>query len=130
MNLKFRGKGRMEGYLGKESLNGFDENGWFPTGDLAAIDNEGYISIEGRLKDIIIRGGENIPVAEIENIIYAHASVDDVAIVAKSDERMGEKAVAFVILKPDARFSINDMQSWLEINDTAKQYWPEFLEIT
>lgn len=127
--LEIRGKGRMEGYLGKESLNGFDENGWFPTGDLAAIDNEGYISIEGRLKDIIIRGGENIPVAEIENIIYAHASVDDVAIVAKSDERMGEKAVAFVILKPDARFSINDMQSWLEINDTAKQYWPEFLEI-
>ena len=64
------------------------------------MDEDGYIRITGRTKDIIIRGGENIPVVEVENLLYQHPAVKDVAVVAMPDDRLGERACGFVTLQP------------------------------
>ena len=88
------------GYLSRPHLNDTDAEGWFDTGDLAEIDDRGYIRITGRSKDVIIRGGENIPVVEIEALLYRHPAISQVAIVAYPDERLGERACAVVVPKP------------------------------
>ena len=72
-------------------------DGWYRTGDLATIDDDGYLRITGRVKDIINRGGEKVPVAEIEQLLHEHPAVAEVAIVAMPDERLGERACAFVV---------------------------------
>ena len=76
-------------------------NGWFHSGDLAVIHNDGYIQIKDRSKDIIISGGENISSVEVENVLYQHSSVGEAAVVAMSDETWGEVPCAFVELKPN-----------------------------
>jgi cyclohexanecarboxylate-CoA ligase len=104
-------------------------DGWFDTGDLAVMDAEGFIQITGRTKDIIIRGGENIPVAYIENVLYEDPRIKDVAVVAVPDLRLGERACAFISLRADAAYSFADMQGYLQQKGVAKQYWPEELRI-
>ena len=88
-----------EGYLNRSELTAeaVTAEGWYRTGDLARIDAEGYLQITGRVKDVINRGGEKVPVAEIEQFLHAHPAVHDVAIVAMPDERLGERACAFVV---------------------------------
>ncbi len=86
------------GYLKRPHLNATDDDGWFDTGDLARLDEHGYIRITGRSKDVIIRGGENIPVVEIENLLYRHPAIAQVALVATADERLGERACAVVVI--------------------------------
>lgn len=106
------------------------EGRWFDTGDLARIDADGYVNISGRTKDVIIRGGENIPVSYVENVLYENPKLDSVAIVAVPDPRLQERACACVILKADAgRFTFEEMQQFLAQKGVAKQYWPEKLEI-
>ena len=95
-SLFVRGSSLFGGYLKRPHLNATDKEGWFDTGDLAYLDAEGYVRINGRNKDLIIRGGENIPVMEIENLLYKHPSIALVAIVGYPDARLGEKACAFV----------------------------------
>ena len=73
---------------------------WFDTGDLARIDADGYLNITGRTKDVIIRGGENIPVAYVENVLHEHPDVAAVAVVGLPDPRLQERACAVVVLKP------------------------------
>jgi non-ribosomal peptide synthetase component E (peptide arylation enzyme) len=103
---------------------------WFDTGDLAYIDADGYLRISGRTKDVIIRGGENIPVAYIENVLYEHPSIDSVAVVAVPDPRLQERACACVVLKPGAtELTFADMQTFLAEKGVAKQYWPEKLVV-
>ncbi len=80
-------------------LYAVDQDGWFETGDLARKDKDGYIRITGRTKDIVIRGGENVPVIEIEQLMYRHPAVQEVAIVGVPDERLGERACACVVLR-------------------------------
>ena len=99
-NLQFRGAANFVGYLKRPEFYRFDDDGWFDTGDLARMDDEGYIRIEGRKKDIIIRGGENIPVVEIENALYRMAEIRDVAVVAMPDPRLIERAR---VRHPEAR---------------------------
>ena len=83
------------GYLQRPEMTrrGFDGE-WFDTGDLATIDSDGYLSITGRTKDMIIRGGENIPVAYLENVLYEHPDLADVAVVGVPDPRLQERACA------------------------------------
>ena len=88
------------GYLKRPQWNATDPDGWFDTGDLARLDANGYIRIAGRTKDVIIRGGENIPVVEIEALLYKHPAVAQAAIVAYPDERLSERACAVVVPKP------------------------------
>ncbi len=103
---------------------------WFITGDRAVMDEDGYIRIAGRNKDIIIRGGENIPVAYVENVLYEHPDLSVVQIIAMPDPRLQEKACAFVTMKADRPpLTIEAMQSFLKSKGVAKPYWPEHLEV-
>lgn len=117
------------GYLKRPEAYDVDEDDFFDTGDLARMDNDGYIRITGRSKDIIIRGGENIPVVEVENILYKHANIIDCAVVAMPDDRLGELGCCFVTLNPGVGFSFQDMIDYLLENQLAKNYLPEHLEI-
>ncbi len=128
-SLLVRGASLFGGYLKRPELNGVDADGWFDTGDLAFLDAEGYIRIDGRTKDIIIRGGENLPVLEIENALYGHPSVAAVAVVGFSDERLGERACAFVTTKPGTILTLDTMRSFLTDAGMAKQYHPERLQL-
>jgi cyclohexanecarboxylate-CoA ligase len=117
------------GYLKRPHLNATDDDGWFDTGDNARIDEHGYIRLTGRSKDVIIRGGENIPVVEIENLLYRHPAVGQVAIVAIPDERLGERACAVVVPKPGATFTFDEMIDFLTSQRVAKNYLPERLVV-
>ena len=117
------------GYLKRAHLNGTDAEGWFDTGDLARLDAQGYVRITGRSKDVIIRGGENIPVVEIESLLYRHPAIAMAAIVAYPDERLGERACAVVVLKPGQSLDLPSLVDYLKSQKIALQYIPEKLEI-
>lgn len=104
----------------------FDADGWFETGDIATLDAQGYLSIGGRTKDIIVRGGENIPVAYLENVLYENPDYAQLAVVAISDPRLQERACACIVPKPGAPApTLESVQEYLRGKGVAKQYWPE-----
>jgi cyclohexanecarboxylate-CoA ligase len=107
----------------------FTPDGWFRTGDLGMMDESGYIRITGRVRDVINRGGEKIPVGEVEQLLSDHPSIAEVAIVAMPDPRLGERACAFVVLSAGATLDFERMKHYLDACQVAKQYWPERLEI-
>ncbi|MGA7994494.1 MAG: cyclohexanecarboxylate-CoA ligase [Bradyrhizobium sp.] len=117
------------GYLKRPQWNGTDAEGWFDTGDLARIDASGYIRISGRSKDVIIRGGENIPVVEIEALLYKHPAVAQVAIVAYPDGRLGERACAVIVPKAGQTIDFAVMTEFLRLQKLAMQYIPERLVV-
>jgi cyclohexanecarboxylate-CoA ligase len=116
-----------DGYLNRPELTAeaVTDDGWYRTGDLARIDSSGYVRITGRVKDVINRGGEKVPVAEIEQLLHAHPAVTDVAIVAMPDERLGERACAFIVGELD----FDTMLEYLDSHRVSKTYWPERLEL-
>ena len=101
--LRLRGPQCFLGYV-DASLDAaaFDDDGWFRSGDLGTIDADGNVTVTGRIKDIIIRNAENISALEIEDALYQHPAVADVAVVAAPDHRTGERVCAFVVAAPDA----------------------------
>ncbi len=117
------------GYLRRPEAHGVDAHGWLETGDNARMDEDGYIRITGRAKDIVIRGGENIPVVEVEELLYRHPAIEDAAIVAMPDPRLGERACAFVSLRAGHGLDFAAMGAWLAGHGMMKQYLPERLEI-
>lgn len=127
--LQLRCNSLFGGYLKRPDLRGCDAQGWFDTGDLARIDDGGYLRITGRSKDIIIRGGENIPVVEVENLLYRHPGVAEVALVAMPDERLGERACAFVVPAAGAAPMLDELTTHLRAEGIATQYLPERLEL-
>jgi fatty-acyl-CoA synthase len=90
-----------------------DTDGWLHTGDLCAMDDRGYCTIEGRLKDMIIRGGENIYPRELEELLFAHPKVGDVAIVGIPDDKWGEEVVAFVRAAPGETLERNELFAYM-----------------
>ncbi len=102
------------GYLKRPQWNETDEQDWFDTGDIAKLDDQGYVRISRRSKDVIIRGGENVPVVEIESLLYRHPAIAQVAIVGFPDPRLGERACAFVALKPDQDLDLPGMVAYLK----------------
>lgn len=127
--LQVRGCSNFIGYMKRPGLAQVDADGWFDTGDIARMDADGYIRIAGRSKDIIIRGGENIPVVEVEDMLFKHPSVATVAIVGYPDARLGERACAYVIPRPGATLSFEEMVAYLKEQKMAVQYIPERLEV-
>ncbi|MBL8352672.1 MAG: cyclohexanecarboxylate-CoA ligase [Burkholderiaceae bacterium] len=127
--LMVRACSNFGGYLRRPHLNATDAEGWFDTGDLARIDAQGYIRISGRSKDVIIRGGENIPVFEIEALLYKHPAVAQAAIVAYADERLGERACAVVVPRPGQTLDQAGMVEFLKSQKVALQYIPERLVV-
>ena len=128
--LMLRSCSNFGGYLHRPHLNGTDADDWFDTGDLARIDERGYIRITGRSKDVIIRGGENIPVVEIESLLYRHPAIAMAAIVAYPDERLGERACAVVVTKPGQSLDLAAIQTFLKEQKVAIQYIPEKLVVS
>ena len=119
------------GYLDRPDLTDdvFTADGWYRTGDLARLDEKGFLHITGRIKDVINRGGEKIPVVEIENLLYQHPQVSDAAIVAMPDPRLGERACAFVVpARNGEHLAFSAMQKYLGDAGVSKYYWPERLE--
>jgi 3-phosphoshikimate 1-carboxyvinyltransferase len=120
-----------QGYLNRpdQTAEAFTADGWYRTGDLAHVDADGYLHMTGRVKDVINRGGEKIPVAEIEQLLYQHPAVRDVAIVAMPDPRLGERSCAFVVLEDGKPFDFATMIAYLDGAKVTKVYWPERLEL-
>jgi cyclohexanecarboxylate-CoA ligase len=127
--LKCRPNALFVGYLKRPEVYGVDADGWFDTGDYARMDKDGYIRITGRAKDIIIRGGENIPVVEVEELLYRHPAVRECAVVAMPDARLGERPCAYVGLNDGCRFDFAAMTAHFRSHGMAAQYTPEKLVI-
>lgn len=86
---------------------------WMLTGDEASMDKEGYVSITGRIKDLIIRGGENIHPLEVENCLLSHENVNDVSVVGLPDEKYGEFVAAFVVTKKQSQLTADEVRTWV-----------------
>lgn len=107
----------------------FLPGGWFRTGDTAEIDEHGWYSLKGRTKDIVIRGGENIPVVEIETLLFEHPAILNAAVIGLPDERLGERACAVVVLSPGQSLDLPGLSGYLVARGLSKHYLPELLEI-
>lgn len=107
----------------------FTTDGWFRTGDTASRDENGWISLRGRSKDIIIRGGENIPVVDVETALFDHPDILNVALVGIPDERLGERAAAVVVFAAGASHDLASLCGYLLEKGLSKHYLPERLEV-
>jgi cyclohexanecarboxylate-CoA ligase len=127
--LEVAGPELFAGYLDPADNEGaFTPDGWFRTGDLARIGTEGEIAVVGRLKDVIIRGGENISAKEVEDLLLSHPAVRDVAVVAMPDERLGERACAVVVPDRDG-LTLTALVAHLDALGLARQKFPEALQL-
>ena len=109
-----KGYSVMHGYWGDEARTreAIDGDGWMHTGDLATMDAEGYVNIVGRIKDMVIRGGENVYPREIEEFLYQHPAVSDVQVIGVPDEKYGEELCACIILKPGIQPSADNIRAF------------------
>jgi cyclohexanecarboxylate-CoA ligase len=129
--LLIRGPQMFLGYLdGSLNQDAFTEDGFFRSGDLARIGAQGEVTIVGRKKDVILRGGENISAKQVEDALYRHPSVREVAIVAMPDPVLVERVCAFVVPAGSAAPTLAQLAAHLEAEGLAKQKWPERLEIS
>lgn len=127
--LLITGPELFHGYLDAGlNADSFTADGYFRTGDLASFDDRGNVVIRGRKKDIIIRKGENISAKEVEDHLFEHADVDDVAVVAVPDPASGERACA-VVVSANPALSLDDLRTHLRARGVAVQKWPEQLEL-
>ncbi|MBM4761274.1 medium-chain fatty-acid--CoA ligase [Bacillus sp. B15-48] len=127
-----RGPNVFVGYLKEPELTNrvLDDDGWYYSGDLCTMGEDGYIRINGRIKDIIIRGGENISSTEIENILLQHPNVKEVAVVGMPDERLGERSCAYVVLnQPQDNLNLEAVSAFFSNMNVAKYKYPERIEI-
>jgi cyclohexanecarboxylate-CoA ligase len=126
--LLARGPEMFVGYLDAElNKSAFTDDGWFRTGDLGRIDAEGHLEITGRKKDIIIRGGENLSAKEVEDHLFAHPGVAEVAVVGSPDPVLGERVCAVIVPEPGATLELAELIEWLLERKIAKQKLPESL---
>ena len=131
VNGEFCSKGynTMKGYykMPEETTQTIDEDGWLHSGDLACMDEQGNYRITGRLKDMIIRGGENIYPKEIEEFIYTHPKVKDVQVIGVPDKKYGEEAMACIILKDGEDVSEEEMRNYMT-SHIARHKVPRYIE--
>jgi acyl-CoA synthetase (AMP-forming)/AMP-acid ligase II len=111
----YRGPGAMLSYWRdhENTRAAIDDEGWHHCGDLGRVDADGYLRVTGRLKDIIIRGGQNLSAREIEEHLLTHPAIKDVAVVPYPDERLGEKVCAFITVQDGTPLSVSDIRSFL-----------------
>lgn len=111
-----RGYSVMHGYWGDEekTREAIDAEGWMHTGDLATMDTEGYVNIVGRIKDMVIRGGENLYPREIEEFLYRHPRVQDVQVVGVPDPKYGEELCAWIVPKPGQTLTEDDIRTFCQ----------------
>jgi acyl-CoA synthetase (AMP-forming)/AMP-acid ligase II len=126
-----RGPDLCMGYTDPE-LTGtaFDDEGWYHTGDIGVLDDEGYLTITDRKADVIIRGGENVSALEVEEIVLKLTAVAEVAVVAVADSRFGERVAAVIALRPGSTApTLDDIRAECETSGLARQKWPEQIHI-
>jgi len=120
----------IRGYLDPSlDAEAFDEEGYFRSGDLGMVDEDGYVTITGRLKDVIIRHGENISAKEVEDLLYSHPAVADVAVIGLPDPRTGERACAVVAVAEGQEFDFAAMGEFLRGSGLRTNAIPEQLEL-
>jgi acyl-CoA synthetase (AMP-forming)/AMP-acid ligase II len=125
-----RGPDLCAGYTDAALNEAFTPDGWYRTGDVGVLDPDGFLTITDRLKDIIIRGGENVSAAEVEEVLQHMPAVAEVAVVAAPDPRLGEHGCAFVRVRPDAEApDLAALRTHLEAAGLARQKWPEELRV-
>ncbi|EIY9395611.1 medium-chain fatty-acid--CoA ligase [Escherichia coli] len=127
-----RGPNVFMGYFDEPELTAraLDEEGWYYSGDLCRMDEAGYIKITGRKKDIIVRGGENISSREVDDILLQHPKIHDACVVAMSDERLGERSCAYVVLKaPHHSLSLEEVVAFFSRKRVAKYKYPEHIVV-
>lgn len=123
-----RGTNVMKGYYKRpEATAEAFRNGWFHTGDVGIMDEDGYLAIVDRKKDMILRGGYNVYPRELEEIIITHPAVSLCAVIGVPDERLGEEVKAFVVLKQGAELSDTDFIGWCKQQFAANKY-PRYVE--
>jgi len=124
-----RGYNIMKGYykMPEATAAAIDKDGWLHTGDMARRDENGNFKITGRIKDMIIRGGENIYPKEIEDFIYTHPKVRDVQVIGVPDEQYGEEIMACVILKEGETLTEDELREYIRAN-MAKHKTPRYIE--
>jgi len=123
-----RGHNIMKGYYKRpEATAEAFRNGWFHTGDIGVIDDEGYLAIVDRKKDMILRGGYNVYPRELEEVIITHPTVSLCAVIGVPDERLGEEVKAFVVLKQGAEISDVELKDWCKGQFAANKY-PRYIE--
>jgi long-chain acyl-CoA synthetase len=122
--IVMRGPHVMSGYWKRPDATAetLDEDGWLKTGDMARIDEDGYIFIVDRKKELIIRGGYNVYPRELEEVFYEHPAVREAAVVGVPDESLGEEVAAAVSLKPDAEVSADDLRAFVKERVAAYKY--------
>jgi acyl-CoA synthetase (AMP-forming)/AMP-acid ligase II len=128
--LQVRGPQVCMGYLDASlDADAFTDDGWFRTGDLGVVDDGGWVSITGRLKDIIIRKGENISAKEIEDLLHAHPKVAEAAVVGLPDATSGERACAVIVGRGDDPLTLDEMVTYLAGARLSRHKIPEQLEL-
>ena len=129
--LMARGPMVAKGYFRQPELTAehFLSDGFFRTGDQAHMDEDGYIKITGRIKDLIIRGGVNIAPVEIENVLFSHPDIANAAVVGMPDRRLGERICAVLVLRGRDTLPLPEVQQWMAEAGVAKPKWPERIEV-
>jgi cyclohexanecarboxylate-CoA ligase len=130
--LQVRGANQTPGYYKRPELYeaSLTADGWFDTGDMAVRRPDGGIRIAGRYKDLIIRGGENIPVADVEATLYSHPKIKELAVVGYPDERLGERSCAVVVPeRSEDPPTLAELAGHCERAGLAKPFWPERVEV-
>ncbi|MDR1206206.1 MAG: AMP-binding protein [Peptococcaceae bacterium] len=124
-----RGYNIMKGYykMPEATAQAIEPDGWLHSGDLASCDEEGYYKITGRIKDIIIRGGENIYPKEIEDFLYTHPSIKDVQLVGVPSKEYGEEVAAYVILKENCALSADEVKEYVK-SHMARYKTPKYVQ--
>jgi acyl-CoA synthetase len=123
-----RGASLMIGYFDDQHANdeAFNAEGWFMTGDIGRLDQDGYLQITGRKKDLIIRGGHNIYPARIENLAMQHPEISRAAALPVPDQRLGEKVCLAVMLKPGSSLTSDDVLDHLDRSGLSRYDMPEY----
>jgi cyclohexanecarboxylate-CoA ligase len=130
-DLEIRGPGLFLGYYRQEdtTAESFDAQGWFRTGDTALWREDGCIELQGRNKDIIIRGGENIPVPLVESLLFDHPGILDVALIGVPDERLGERSCAVIVARPGSDLTLESIRHYLSERGLSFHFLPERLKM-
>ena len=120
----------MRGYWGDKAktAEAIDEAGWMHTGDLATMDEEGYCAIVGRIKDLVIRGGENLFPREIEDFLYTHPDILEAQVVGVPDEKYGEELCAWIKLKETSSITEEDIRAFCD-GQISRQKIPRYIRL-
>jgi non-ribosomal peptide synthetase component E (peptide arylation enzyme) len=129
--LVAKGPGIFAGYLKnpEENEKSFTKDGFFRTGDQARMDAAGNLTITGRIKDIIIRGGENISPAQVEELLCSFDEIADAAVIGMADKELGERVCAYIRLAPGAAFDAEAIKASMEKKGASKLLIPERFEV-